>query len=73
MANAPDTFNGKAKIFEEIFVSPFEKKSKSDALKVLDSIRRAHPASSGWVEIEGFVEQKFNGLWHAVRHHAKYG
>lgn len=63
---------GKTKIFEETFVSPFEKNTQGDALRVLDAIRAAHPASSGWVEENGFAEQLPNGKWRAVRKHAKY-
>lgn len=63
---------GKTKVFEEKFVSPFEKENQSDALRVLDAIRAEHPASKGWVEEEGFAEQLPNGKWRAVRKHAKY-
>lgn len=62
----------KTKVFEETFVSPFEKDTKGAALVVLNSIREGHPESSGWEEIDGFVEQLPNGKWRAVRHHAKY-
>lgn len=56
--------------FEETFKSPFGKATKEEALKVLDAIRDAHPASSGWEELYGDVEQ-INGLWFAVRKHRK--
>ena len=69
---APTVLNGKQKVFEETFVSPFQKEKKSDALRVLDAIRICHSSLFGWVEIEGFVEQLPNGKWRAVRHHAKY-
>ncbi|MNL42253.1 hypothetical protein D3C87_1646960 [compost metagenome] len=58
--------------FEETFESPFEKESEIDALKVLDSIRKSHPESSGWVEEKGYAEQLANGKWRAVRVHKKY-
>lgn len=66
------TLEGKTKIYEETFKSPFEKDSRADALKVLDAIRDAHPTTYGWVEIDGYVEQLPNGKWRAVRRHAKY-
>ena len=72
MARAQAIMNGKRKTFEEFFVSPFEKETESDALQVLYSIRASHPATSGWVELTGYVEQLPNGKWRAVRHHAKY-
>ena len=71
---APATMNGKQKVFEEIFVSPFEKEHQRDAYRVLDDIRRAHPASSGWVEFSektGVVKLP-NGKYCAQRHHAQY-
>lgn len=64
--------SNKTKVFEEIFISPFHKSTKGDALKVLDSIRSSHPESSGWVEIDGFVEKLPDGSWRAVRRHAQY-
>lgn len=58
-------------IFEETFVSPFEKDTKEEAYVVLQKIREAHPAEKGWEEIRGFTEQLPNGKWRAVRHHRK--
>ena len=74
MILAPETYDGKKKIFEEFFVSPFQKDTESQALQVLDSIRESHPTSSGWVEFEtGTGIYKLpNGKWFAQRHHAKY-
>ena len=74
MANAPETLNGKKKVFEEVFISPFEKDSQKDAYRVLDDIRQAHPASSGWVEFpeKTGVTKLPNGKYRAQRHHAKY-
>lgn len=69
---APTTLNGKQKVFEETFISPFEKETQGDALKVLDNIRKVHDESHGWVEFNGFAEQLSNGKWRAVRHHAQY-
>lgn len=57
--------------YKETFVSPFEKETKGDALRVLDAIRSAHSSAYGWREIEGFVEQLPNGKWRAVRVHEK--
>ena len=57
--------------YEETFVSPFEKETESAALEVLEAIREAHPASSGWIEIAGYAEQLSNGKWRAVRKHRK--
>ena len=69
---APKFMNGKAKVFEETFTSPFEKDTEADALMVLDKIRDEHPSTSGWSEFEAYVEHLSNGKWRAVRHHAKY-
>lgn len=63
---------GKTKAYEEIFVSPFGKNTEDEATRVLNSIRESHPESNGWVEIEGYVEQKADGKWYAVRHHEQY-
>ena len=60
----------KAYTYEETFRSPFVKKTEREALKVLDDIRLDHPASKGWIELEGYAE-KVPGGWRAVRHHAK--
>ena len=67
----PEMYEGKRKTFEEIFQSPFYKATESEAEKVLNSIRESHPQSSGWVELEGYVEHTSQGF-RAVRHHAKY-
>ena len=67
---ATNTERQKTDYFEETFFSPFFKDTEADALKVLDAIRTAHPASAGWVEINGYVE-KINGKWRAVRVHKK--
>ena len=69
---APETMNGKQKVFEETFESPFEKDTEADALKVLDEIRKTHNEFHGWLEFDGFADQLPNGKWRAVRHHAKY-
>ncbi|MBO5179181.1 MAG: hypothetical protein J6B87_02390 [Clostridia bacterium] len=57
--------------YHEIFVSPFEKDTESEALRVLQAIREAHPASHGWEEIRGFAERLPNGKYRAVREHVK--
>lgn len=66
-------FNSKGDItmsnYTETFVSPFEKETKGEALRVLQSIRDVHSVEYGWVELEGFVEQLPNGKWRAVRVH----
>ena len=59
------------RIFREVFVSPFEKNTESEALRVLNDIREAHPASYGWQEVRGFVERLPNGKYRAVREHIK--
>lgn len=68
----PQNLNGKEKVFEEIFYSPFEKDTQAEAMRVLDAIREGHPESSGWVEFTGTLEKLPNGKWRAVRHHAQY-
>ncbi len=60
------------KIYEETFKSNFAQTTRNDALVVLDNIRSEHPQSAGWHEIEAYVEQSPEGLWRAVRKHAKY-
>ena len=50
-----------ANVYRETFVSPFHKDTESEALRVLDAIREGHPASSGWVEIRGYVEKLPSG------------
>lgn len=57
--------------FHEVFKSPFEKETEGAALDVLQEIRKAHPASKGWVELNSYVEHLPNGKWRAVREHAK--
>lgn len=64
--------NGKQKVFEETFISPFLKDTQSDAQRVLDAIRAEHNAEHGWVEIDAWTEQVKNNKWRAVRHHAQY-
>ena len=61
-----------AEIYKETFKSNFAQTTRDDALVVLDKIRREHPQSSGWQEIEAYVEQSPEGLWRAVRKHVKY-
>ena len=72
MKSAPMEYNGKRLVFQETFVSPFEKDSRDDALRVLEAIRANHPDSAGWLEIYGGTELLSNGKWRAVRHHAQY-
>ena len=64
--------DGRQKVFEETFVSPFLKDTQGDAQRVLDAIRAAHDSANGWVEIDARVEQLQNNKWRAVRHHAQY-
>lgn len=64
------------KIYHETFRSPANQPSKEDAEYVLNSIRKCHPASSGWVELNGYVEKAPNDFgsigWRAVCELAKY-
>ena len=69
---APETLDGKRKVFEETFISPAVFSSHDEALKVLDEIRDCHPSDHGWIELAGYVEKNPNGKWCAIRHHAKY-
>ena len=69
---APETMNGKKKVFEETFVSPFSRRTQEEALGVLEEIRKQHSEDSGWHEIYGNAKQLSNGKLVAVRHHAKY-
>ena len=69
---APVRLGGRWKVLEETIVSPFEKESKDDALKVLEEIRKVHDSRHGWFEVIGTVEQLPNGKWRAVRRHAQY-
>ena len=61
-----------ATVFHERFVSSIECDTEKEAMRVLNAIREAHPESSGWKEIIGFVEKLPNGKFRAVREHAKY-
>ena len=72
MELAPRTFLTKELVYQETFRSPFEKNSEQEALKVLQAIRDAHPASAGWIEIKGEIEELPNGRYRAVREHALY-
>ena len=56
-------------VYREVFISPFEKETEGDALRVLQAIRDVHPADRGWTEIRGFVEKLPNGKYRAVREH----
>lgn len=58
-------------IFEETFVSPFEKDTKEEAFRVLDEIRKVHSPEKGWKEISAWIEKLPNGKWRAVRRHRK--
>ena len=58
-------------MYKEIFYSPFEVNTKEEAESILSQIREAHPASSGWKELNAFVEQLPNGKFRAVREHEK--
>ena len=59
------------KIYSEVFTSPFQKKTREEAQRVLDEIRANHPASRGWRELNAYVEKLPNGMFRAVREHAK--
>ena len=59
-------------VFREVFVSPFEKETEGDALKVLEAIRAVHSEEHGWKEINAFIEKLPNGKFRAVREHAQY-
>ena len=69
---APEEFDGRKKIFEEVFKTPANFWTKQQAEDVLNSIRESHNSSCGWVEFEAQTEKMSNGLWRAVRHHAQY-
>ena len=58
------------KIFEETIVSVCGYPTDTEALKVLNEIRKAHPSSSGWEELGAYIEKRSDG-YHAVRHHRK--
>ena len=72
MAQAPEVYMGKSKVFEELFVAPHNYPSRSDALHKLNSIREGHPFSSGWIEIGFNIKQLSDGSWYLEVHHAKY-
>lgn len=64
--------HNKEKVLEEVFVSPFVKTNKADALVVLAEIRKTHSQEFGWVELIGYVEELSPGEFTAVRHHVQY-
>lgn len=63
--------NNSTNTYRETFTSPAELETRGDAYLVLDKIRAAHPAESGWVEIDGYVDELSNGKFRAVRVHEK--
>ena len=70
---ATTALEGKKMVFNERFVSPGEFDKKEDALRVLEEIRKAHPAEDGWVETYGDAEYSPDtGKLYAVRRHQKY-
>lgn len=58
-------------MYKEVFRSPIEKETETEAQKILESIREAHPESNGWKEIRGYVEKLPNGKYRAVREHER--
>lgn len=70
--NAPNEWRGMLKVYEETFRSGVEVSTPAQAEKVLQSIRDNHPESAGWLEISSGVEHLPNGMYKAIRHHAKY-
>ena len=71
MKTAPEVYEGKRKVFEEVFVSNATCSNELSALSVLDSIRSCHNSSYGWLEIDAGVKP-VEGGFKAYRHHAKY-
>ena len=68
---------GRTKVYEETFKSPHGRPTIGEAEQVLNAIREAHPASSGWVELGSGIEQRSvensqTVLFYAWRKHAKY-
>ena len=72
LKTAPNSLNGRYKVYEETFRAPFEKDTESDALGVLDEIRATHSSKHGWVEISSRIEKTPDNKFVAVRQHAKY-
>ena len=72
MAAPQKLHDGRELFYEGIFISPFEKKTKKEALIVLNQIRNKFNSRNGWVELKGSAEKLPNGKWHAVRYHAQY-
>lgn len=68
---APKYWNGKTKVYEEVFKGPHAYESMAEAEKKLEAIRKAHPESSGWHELESGIDQTEEG-WTVYRHHAQY-
>ena len=69
---APETYEGRKKVYEETFKSPFGKDTKEEALKVLKAIREVHDSAHGWLELAGYAEKHEDNKWYAVRYHAQY-
>ena len=72
LTKAPNSLNGRFKVFEETFVSPFEHETECDAFNYLEEIRSTHPLRDGWVEFTSSIKKLKNGKWIATRYHAKY-
>lgn len=58
-----------ANFFEETYKSPFETRTREEAERVLNEIRRDYSPAHGWEEIYGGVEALPNGRFRAVRIH----
>ena len=57
-----------------VLVSPFEKESRKEALVILEGMRKAFPASAGWVEDWSHIEpvrRSGRTTYRAVRAHHK--
>lgn len=72
MAAPQKLHDGRELFYEGIFISPFEKNTKAEAIAVLNQIRNRFNSENGWLELKGYVEKLPNGKWHAVRYHAQY-
>ena len=69
---APATWKGKKLLCEEIHRSMGPQESDEDAMKQLKKIRELYPETLGWVELDSDIEY-YNGGFHAVVYHARYG
>ena len=57
--------------YEETFFSPFEG-TFEEACKVLEEIRKCHPAEDGWEEVDAGLVENPDGSYTPYRRHRRH-